>query len=133
MKTELENSAQETPAQKREYPGKNRFSTSSLWLIFAAIFSAIAATFCCLPALLFLIFGASFSIFSGAEAFGDYRAPLSALALFCFALSAFFFFKKPRACSLQSGRKKWILIYALLGALLAFMLTYPEILGGLYA
>ena len=133
MKTELENPAQETLAQKREDPGKNCFCARSLWLIFAAIFSAVAATFCCLPALLFLIFGASFSIFSGAEAFGDYRAPLSALALFCFALSAFFFFKKPRACSLQSGRKKWILIYALLGALLAFMLTYPEILGGLYA
>jgi len=82
---------------------------------------------------LFLIFGASFSIFSGAEALEGYRAPLSALALFCFALSAFFFFKKPRACSLQSGRKKWILIYALLGALLAFMLTYPEILGEFYA
>ena len=123
MKTELENPAQETLTQKREYPGKNRFSTRSLWLIFAAIFSAVAATFCCLPALLFLIFGASFSIFSGAEALEGYRAPLS----------AFFFFKKPRACSLQSGRKKWILIYALLGALLAFMLTYPEILGGLYA
>ena len=133
MKTELENSAQETLTQKREYPGKNRFSTRSLWLIFAAIFSAVAATFCCLPALLFLIFGASFSIFSGAEALEGYRAPLSVLALFCFALSAFFFFKKPRACSLQSRRKKWILIYALLGALLAFMLTYPEILGGLYA
>ena len=133
MKTELENPVQETLTQKREYPGKNRFSTRSLWLIFAAIFSAVAATFCCLPALLFLIFGASFSIFSGAEALEGYRAPLSALALFCFALSAFFFFKKPRACSLQSRRKKWILIYALLGALLAFMLTYPEILGGLYA
>ena len=133
MKTELENLAQETPAQKREYPGKNRFSTRSLWLAFAAIFSAVAATFCCLPALLFLIFGASFSIFSGAEALEGYRVPLSVLALFCFALSAFFFFKKPRTCSLQSGRKKWILIYALLGALLAFMLTYPEILGGLYA
>ena len=133
MKTELENLAQETPAQKREYPGKNRFSTRSLWLAFAAIFSAVAATFCCLPALLFLIFGASFSIFSGAEALEGYRVPLSALALFCFALSAFFFFKRPRTCSLQSGRKKWILIYALLGALLAFMLTYPEILGELYA
>ena len=133
MKTELENPAQETLTQKREYPGKNRFSTRSLWLIFAAIFSAVAATFCCLPALLFLIFGASFSIFSGAEALEGYRAPLSTLALFCFALSAFFFFKKSRACSLQSRRKKWILIYVLLGALLAFMLTYPEILGGLYA
>ena len=119
-------------AQKREDPSKNRFSARSLWLIFAAIFSAVAATFCCLPALLFLIFGASFSIFSGAEALEGYRAPLSALALFCFALSAFFFFKKSRACSLQSGRKKWILIYVLLGALLAFMLTYPEILGELY-
>lgn len=133
MKTELENLAQETSAQNRKDFSKNRFGARSLWLIFAAIFSAVAATFCCLPALLFLIFGASFSIFSGAEAFGDYRAPLSALALFCFALSAFFFFRRPRACSLQSGRKKWILIYALLGALLAFMLTYPEILGGLYA
>ncbi|WP_297896516.1 aryl sulfotransferase [uncultured Campylobacter sp.] len=133
MKTELENPAQETSAQNRKNFSKNCFGARSLWLIFAAIFSAIAATFCCLPALLFLIFGASFSIFSGAEALEGYRAPLSALALFCFALSAFFFFKKPRACSLQSGRKKWILIYALLGALLAFMLTYPEILGGLYA
>lgn len=103
------------------------------WLALASVISALAATLCCLPALLFLIFGASFSIFSGAEALEGYRAPLSALALFCFALSAFFFFKKPRACSLQSGRKKWILIYVLLGALLAFMLTYPEILGGLYA
>jgi len=79
LKTELENPAQETLAQKREDPGKNRFSTSSLWLIFAAIFSAVAATFCCLPALLFLIFGVIL----------NYLIPDSKLFLYLYSASVF--------------------------------------------
>ena len=34
------------------------------WLALASVISALAATLCCLPALLFLIFGASFSLLS---------------------------------------------------------------------
>lgn len=108
-------------------------SKSSLWLIFAAIFSAIAATLCCLPALLFLIFGASFSIFSGIEAFAAYRALLSILAVVCFVSSLVFFLRRPRSCPLGASRKKWFAIYVLLGFLLALLLFYPEILGELYA
>ena len=134
LKTELENPAQETLAQKREDPGKNRFSTRSLWLIFAAIFSAIAATFCCLPALLFLIFGASFSLLSSEaiESLTELRPYFTALAAICFAASAFYFFKKPKSCDIANRRKKWIFIYVFLAVFVIILLSYPEVLGKIY-
>ena len=60
-----------------------------LWFLAAAVFSSLAATLCCLPALLFLIFGASFSFLSWADALSDFRGVFSAFGVACFAASAF--------------------------------------------
>ena len=68
----------------------------SFWLALASVASALAATLCCLPALLFLIFGASFSLLSSEaiESLTELRPYFTALAAICFAASAFYFFKK---------------------------------------
>ena len=103
------------------------------WLIIAAVFSSLAATLCCLPALLFLIFGASFSFLSWADALSDFRGVFSAFGVACFAASVFFAFRPAKSCDLGCARKKRILIYVLLAILLGFLLFYPEILGSFYA
>lgn len=111
----------------------NELTKRSIWLIFTAIGSAFAATLCCLPALLFLLFGTSFSFLSWAEAMSEYRWALSAVAVTCFVLSAGFLFRSPTHCKVGAGRKKWIFIYVLIGFLLVLLLAYPEILGRFYA
>ena len=104
-----------------------------LWFLAAAVFSSLAATLCCLPALLFLIFGASFSFLSWADALSDFRGVFSAFGVACFAASTFFAFRTAKSCGLGCAHKKRIVIYVLLAILLGFLLFYPEILGSFYA
>ena len=40
---------------------------------------------------------------------------------------------KPKSCNLSYKKKKWILIYILFGVILLLLLTYPELLGEIYA
>lgn len=103
-------------------------------LVLASIISAAAATICCLPALVFLIFGATFTLLSG-EAIDNLttlRPYFTAFAIICFTVSAFYFFKKPKACSVENRRKKWIFIYVFLAFFVIILLSYPEILGKIY-
>ncbi|MBR8462042.1 aryl sulfotransferase [Campylobacter sp. faydin G-140] len=98
-----------------------------------ALFSAFAATLCCLPALLFLLFGTSFSFLSWMNSLYEYRTFLSVLAVISFVLSAFFVLVYPKSCVVGSGRRKWILIYIMSAFLIVILLAYPEILGRFYA
>ncbi|MGG7047881.1 MULTISPECIES: aryl sulfotransferase [unclassified Campylobacter] len=101
--------------------------------IFLAIVSAFMATLCCLPALLFVLFGTSFSFLSFLEPLSQYRTIFTMLSLVSFGVSIFYIFFNQNTCSLDSRRKRWYVIYALLGFLLVILLFYPEILGELYA
>ena len=104
------------------------------WLALASVASALAATLCCLPALLFLLFGASFSLLSSEaiESLTELRPYFTALAAICFAASTFYFFKKPKSCDLANRRKKWIFIYVFLAVFVIILLSYPEVLGKIY-
>lgn len=105
----------------------------AFWLILTSIGSAIGATLCCLPALLFLLFGTSFSFLSWTQNLYEYRIPLSIVAVICFVISGVALFYKPKSCNLSYKKKKWILIYILFGVILLLLLTYPELLGEIYA
>ena len=105
----------------------------AFWLILTSIGSAIGATLCCLPALLFLLFGTSFSFLSWTQNLYEYRVPLSIVAVICFVISGITLFYKPKSCNLSYKKKKWILIYILFGVILLLLLTYPELLGEIYA
>ncbi|MFL1706438.1 aryl sulfotransferase [Campylobacter sp. MOP7] len=105
----------------------------SVFLAIASIISAFAATLCCLPALVFLIFGSTFTLFGFTEQLSEFRGILSILALVCLTLSIFYFFKKDRSCSLKKTGKKWLLIYVFLAVFVFILLSYPEVLGAIYA
>ncbi|QCD52881.1 mercuric transporter MerT family protein [Campylobacter sp. RM16192] len=107
----------------------------SVFLAIASIISAFAATLCCLPALVFLIFGATFSLL-GSEAIESLtalRPYFTALALICFVASGFYMFKKQKSCDIKNRSKKWVLIYILLAVFVIILLSYPEVLGAFYA
>lgn len=105
----------------------------SVLLAIASLISAFAATLCCLPALIFLVFGSTFTLFGFAEQLSQFRWILSLLALVCFGLSAFYFFKKDKSCSLKKTGKKWLLVYIFLAIFVFILLSYPEVLGAIYA
>lgn len=104
----------------------------SIYWLFGAFGSAVVATFCCLPALLFLLFGSSFGLLAILGPLEKYRLVFSLLAFLCFA---FFvrarFFRK--SCGLRQGLRGrslvWVVI-AFVGLLL--LLFYPEIVGVFY-
>ncbi|MBD5166118.1 aryl sulfotransferase [Helicobacter sp.] len=90
----------------------------------------VAASLCCLPALLFLLFGFSFGI-AGVEILAPYRLILSLLSLLCFIL--YFYFGILRCdCTKSCKRKRGISGFLWLFVLLC-ILFYPEILGWFYA
>ncbi|WP_445142226.1 aryl sulfotransferase [Campylobacter sp.] len=93
------------------------------------------ATLCCLPALVFLIFGATFSLLSSEaiESLSALRPYFTALALICFAASGFYLFKKQKSCDIKNRGKKWIFVYVLLALFVIILLSYPEVLGAFYA
>ena len=98
-----------------------------------AVASAFSATLCCLPALLFLLFGTSFGLLSWADALAEYRWILSGAAIAFFALSGYYLFRRPQgACSLAARKKRWAFIYVMVGVILLILLAYPEILGKIY-
>ncbi|RDU63418.1 MULTISPECIES: aryl sulfotransferase [Helicobacter] len=89
----------------------------------------VLASICCLPALLFLLFGFSFGI-AGVEFLAPYRLILSVLSCLCFVLYFYFGILKCD-CAKTCKRKKsvsgffWLLV-------LFCILFYPEILGWFY-
>lgn len=93
--------------------------------------SAFMATLCCLPALLFLLFGTSFSFLSFASNLYEYRILFTIISLVCFAFWAVFVFKKDKSCDIKFKKNKaYVLIFAFF--VLNFILFYPEILGYFY-
>jgi len=98
-----------------------------------SVISAVAATLCCLPALVFLLFGASFAFLGVFEPLGAYRAYFTVFAIVFFVLFSFYFFKKKVACPIKKVRTRRLIFYIFLFLILVFLLSYPEILGSFYA
>lgn len=105
--------------------------SSEIWL-FGAFSSAVVATFCCLPALLFLLFGSSFGLLSIVAPLEKFRPLFSVLALLSFGIFIWVgFFRK--SCGLNRGLRGRRLVSVLVAFLgLMLLLFYPEILGALY-
>ncbi|WP_249317596.1 aryl sulfotransferase [Campylobacter mucosalis] len=95
--------------------------------------SAFMVTLCCLPVLLFVLFGTSFSFLSFLEPLSEFRLIFTMFSLICFALSIFFIFFNQNTCAVGQRRKRWIFIYLLFAFLMIILLAYPEILGEFYA
>ncbi|CAD7287360.1 hypothetical protein LMG7974_00257 [Campylobacter majalis] len=101
------------------------------WLIFLSFVSAVAASLCCLPALLFLLFGTSFGFLAQAQYLYEYRWWLSVFSIFCFVLYVFYMFKQNKSCNASFKTKsKILLIFGFV--VLNLLLFYPEILGYFY-
>lgn len=114
--------------QKADSPANK---TSKFWLL-GAFGSAVAATFCCLPALLFLLFGSSFGLLSVLAPFEPYRPILTLVALVFFAVFVWArFFRKSCSLSARVSKRQVVLLIVAFFALLV-LLFYPEILGVLY-
>lgn len=94
--------------------------------IFAALFSALMATACCLPPLLFLLFGVSFGFLSFLEALTPFRIPLSLLSLAILYLSYRSYRFQCLTCNVVK-RKRNTLIYALMFVVIMGLLIYPEV------
>lgn len=105
---------------------------AKLWLL-GAFISAVGATFCCLPALLFLLFGSSFGLVAVFTSLEALRPILSGLALLSFAVYVWArFFRKQ--CALRHRltlRSLCFIVLLFLGLML--LLFYPEILGLWYS
>lgn len=105
-------------------------SRSKFWLI-GAFGGALAATFCCLPALLFLVFGTSFGLLSLAAPLAPLRWLLTALALISFGVYVWArFFRKGCRLGVSPAmrRRRTVMVVVAFVVLLA-VLFYPEVLG----
>ncbi|OPA77895.1 hypothetical protein BFG04_02970 [Campylobacter pinnipediorum subsp. pinnipediorum] len=103
------------------------------YLLFFSIGTGILATLCCLPALLILVFGVSFSFLSNFDFLTEYRVFFTIISLLLFVLWTFLFLKgKKSFCSVFTCSKKIILNYLIILLLFLLLLFYPEILGFLY-
>lgn len=94
--------------------------------VFGAVVSAFLATACCLPPLLFLLFGISFGFLSFLEVLIPWRLPLSLLSLFILYLSWRAYRQKCSTCKL-SKQKNYLGFYIALLVVIIVILGYPEI------
>ena len=93
--------------------------------VLTALLSALAATACCLPPLLFLLFGISFGFLSFLEVLTPFRIPLSLLSLLVLWLSWRNYAYHTFTCNSQK-RKRYIWFYSLILGLILLILLYPE-------
>ena len=93
--------------------------------ILTALFTAVLATTCCLPPLLFLLFGVSFGFLSFAESLSPFRIPLSLFSLLILWFSWRSYKAQCLTCNLQK-RKVYAWIYATVLGVILLVLLYPE-------
>ena len=94
--------------------------------VVTALFSAVAATACCLPPLLFLLFGISFGSLSFLESLTPFRIPLSLFSLLILWLSWRSYSHHSFGCSIQK-RKRYLALYAIIFGIILVTLLYPEV------
>lgn len=99
-----------------------------MWGVLSVFISAFLATACCLPALLFLLFGFSFGFLSFLESLSAFRIPLTLLSLFILYLSYRAHRQKNLTCNLQKRRYFFWAYTLILGGILMILL-FPELAG----
>lgn len=112
-----------------------KVKNSKIWLGVTALFGALLASSCCLPALAFLLFGSSFGFLSVFEPLYKFRWILTVISILCFILFVkfrYFTSCKDESCEMKTVSKGEIFSVIILGISLVFILFYPEILGALY-
>ena len=90
-----------------------------------ALLSAFLATACCLPPLLFLVFGASFGFLSFLEVLTPFRIPLSLFSVLILYVSWRAYTPKCFTCKVQK-RTRYVWIYGIVLTLIVVILLYPE-------
>ena len=93
--------------------------------LLTALLSAFAATVCCLPPLLFVLFGISFGFLSFLEVLTPFRIPLSLLSLFVLWLSWRSYAHHTFTCNPQK-KKRYVWFYSIVLGLIIAILLYPE-------
>jgi mercuric ion transport protein len=95
-------------------------------LVITAIVSAILSTTCCLPALIFLVFGVSAGSLSFLTDLGFLRIPMAIISII---LLLIYVIKKRKSvscsCSQKLSYKSYISIFAF-SLIIAVLLFYPE-------
>ena len=99
-----------------------------MWGVLSAFISALLATACCLPALLFLLFGFSFGFLSFLESLSAFRIPLTLLSLCILYLSYRAHRQKNFTCNPQK-RQYFFWVYTLILGGIVMILVFPELAG----
>jgi mercuric ion transport protein len=89
----------------------------------AALSAAFFSSICCLPPLLFMVFGISVGWMSFVTSIGFLRLPLAVGALLLFALSVYNYNKNTQ-CSYNKNK---IVKYSIIFIVIMLFLLYPEI------
>ena len=90
-----------------------------------ALLSAFLATACCLPPLLFLVFGVSFGFLSFLEVLTPFRIPLSLFSVLILYVSWRAYTQECFTCKVQK-RTRYVWIYGIVLTLIVVILLYPE-------
>lgn len=93
--------------------------------IFGALVASLFATACCLPPLLFLVFGVSFGFLSFLEVLTPFRIPLSLFSVLILYVSWRAYTHKCFTCKVQK-RTRYVWIYGIVLTLIVVILLYPE-------
>ncbi|MBV5277705.1 MAG: hypothetical protein J0647_01420 [Campylobacteraceae bacterium] len=96
-----------------------------MWGMFSALVSAFLATACCLPPLLFLVFGVSFGFLSFLEFLTPLRLPLSLFSLVILYFSWRAYTQKCFTCKVQK-RTRYLWFYSIVLMSIVVILVYPE-------
>jgi mercuric ion transport protein len=99
-----------------------------MWGVVSAFISALLATACCLPALLFLVFGLSFGFLSFLESLSPFRVPLTLLSLLILYLSYRVHRQKTLTCNPQK-RRYFLAVYTFILGSIVMILVFPELAG----
>ena len=93
--------------------------------IFSALVASLFATACCLPPLLFLVFGVSFGFLSFLEVLTPFRIPLSLFSVLILCVSWRAYTQKCVTCKVQK-RTRYGWMYGIVLTLIVAILLYPE-------
>ena len=93
--------------------------------IFGALVASLFATACCLPPLLFLVFGVSFGFLSFLEVLTPFRIPLSLFSVLILYVSWRAYTQKCFTCKVQK-RTRNVWLYGIFLTLIVVILLYPE-------
>lgn len=90
-----------------------------------ALIASLLATACCLPPLLFLVFGISFGFLGFLEILTPFRIPLSFLSLGLLYVSWRAYTQKCFTCNMQK-KKRYLWGYSIVFIVIVAILLYPE-------